>query len=499
MRSLIKSNRSFLTPILFRRSSLTWLVTAAMAAMAACASVGPDYAPPESTPPAQWNTPLENGLKQDPMDPQTLAEWWSVFNDPALFGLMRQAVSGNLDLKQAESKIREARARRRIENAALFPAVDASADYSKNRSSENAGAGLDRDLYQAGFDAAWEIDIFGGIRRSVEAADTGIAASRENLRDVLVTLTAEIAVNYIDARAYQAKLAVAQANINSQQDTYELVQARYHAGLADELALQQARYNLESTRSKVPLLEVGLAGVKNRLAVLAGDAPGSVDAIFDEPRPIPVTPAAVAVGIPAETIKRRPDIRKTERELAYQTALVGVATADLYPKLRLAGTFGLASTDSGELLSSTSRFWNYGPGVSWNIFDAGAVIGNIEVQSALQEQALIAYESATLNALEEVENALVAYAQEQIRRDRLVEAAASAQQAETVAQAQYTAGLTDFSNVLDAQRSLFSFEEQLAESEGQVTSGLVRLYKALGGGWDSGQAFESEQQKDKDE
>jgi NodT family efflux transporter outer membrane factor (OMF) lipoprotein len=328
----------------------------------------------------------------------------------------------------------------------------------------------------------------------VEAADANIEAARENLRDVLVTLTAEIAINYIDARAYQTKLAVAESNIASQEDTYDLIRARYHVGLANELALQQALYNLESTRSKMPLLRVGLAGAKNRLAVLTGKPPGSVDALFDEPLPIPNLPPTVAVGIPAETLKRRPDIRKAERELAYQTALVGVATADLYPKLKLAGTFGLESVDSSDLLTSASRFWKYGPGVSWNVWDGGALAGNIEIQSALQEQALLSYESTTLDALEEVENALVSYAQEQIRRDRLAEAVSSAQLAETVAQSQYKAGLTDFSNVLDAQRSLFSFQEQLAESDGQAASNLVRLYKALGGGWEFGSPVGAEKE-----
>ena len=477
--------RRLLFHIVSCRHMLIFMAAAAILATASCASVGPDYAPPEIDAPASWNTPLENGLSSDPMDPETLAEWWAIFDDSTLSDLMHQAVSGNFDLKQAESRIREARARRGLEKSALFPTLDASGDYTRSRTSENAGTGMDRDLYQAGFDAGWEIDIFGGVRRAVEAADASLQASRENLRNVLVSLTAEIALNYIETRTFQTQLAIAIANIDAQQETYDLINFRYQAGLSDELALQQARYNLESTRSKVPLLRKGLAGTENRLAVLIGKPPGSVDVLLYEVQPIPVTPASVAVGIPVETIQHRPDIRKAERELAYQTARVGVAMADLYPKLKLAGTFGLESMESGNLLTSDSRFWKYGPSVSWNIFDAGAIGNNIEIQSALQEQALIAYQSTTLNALEEVENALVAYAQEQIRRQRLFEAVTSAQRAESVAQEQYKSGLVDFSNVLDAQRSLFSFEEQLAESDGQTAANLVRLYKALGGGWES--------------
>jgi len=319
----------------------------------------------------------------------------------------------------------------------------------------------------------------------VEAAEGDLEATQENLRDVLVSLLAEVALNYLDVRTYQAALAVAEANLQTQSETYQLAQWRYKAGLGDELAVQQARYNLENTRSLIPPVRTSLEEAMNRIAVLLGERPGGVHDELEKQEPIPVTPLKVAVGVPADVLRRRPDIRRAERELAAQTARIGAATADLYPKFTLSGSIGLEALSLRNLSSShTWTLWG-GPGISWAIFDAGAIRKNIEVQSALQEQYLIAYEATVLSALEEVENALVAYAEQQQRRQSLSVATRAAQKAVELAQHKYEAGLTDFNNVLEAQRSLLSFQEQLAKSEGTVTSNLVRLYKAVGGGWTS--------------
>jgi multidrug efflux system outer membrane protein len=450
-----------------------------------CAAVGPDYVEPEITPPAAWHADLQDGLTPDPLDPQTLAQWWKTLEDETLSSLMERAVLGNLDLKNARARVREARALRGLRWSGFFPTVDVRGSAKKSRSSEHSNTGKVNELYAAGFDAAWELDVFGGVRRSVEAADAALSASRENLHDVLVSLLAEVALNYMEARTFQARLEVAQNNIDAQEKTYELVHSRFEAGLTDELGVQQALYNLENTRSQIPTLRTGLAAAKNRLAVLLGERPGAVHQELAVPRPIPVPPLTIAIGVPAETLRHRPDVRRFERLLAAQTARIGVATADLYPRLFLNGTIGLESTTAGNLLKSGSRTWGFGPGVSWNLFDAGAIRQNIEVQSALQEQALNQYESAILGALEEVENALVAYAEEQFRRESLNSAAEAANRAVLLAQDQYKAGLVDFNNVLDAQRSLLSFQDALTLSEGNVTSNLVRLYKALGGGWEN--------------
>ncbi len=453
--------------------------------IAGCATVGPDYVPPKTSVSKSWHTQLKGGLIAEEADPQTLAGWWKTLNDSELSSLIDRALLDNLDLKKAQARVREARARRAVAKADLFPTLDTTGSATWSRISKDKGSGKTSDLYTAGFDAGWELDIFGGVRRSVEAATAELQATEEDLRDILVTLLAEVALNYVEVRTFQNRLTVAEANLEAQSETYQLTQWRYQAGLCDELAVEQARYNLENTRSQIPSLRTGLEEAMNRIAVLLGEEPGKVHAELEKREPVPVTPLNVAVGVPADLLRRRPDVRRVERELAAQTARVGVATADLYPKFTLSGSIGL------ELLSlrnlSSSGVWNLsgGPKITWAIFRAGAIRQNIEVQSALQEQYLIAYESAVLSALEEVENSLVAYSEEQQRRQSLRKAAEAAQKAVNLAQQKFQSGLTDFSNVLEAQRSLLSFQDQLVQSEGTVTSNLVRLYKALGGGWTS--------------
>ncbi len=418
-------------------------------------------------------------------DPQTLSKWWTTLKDPVLSGLIQRAVYGNLDLKKARARIREARARRGIAKSALFPTVDASSSAVRSRSSEDRGMGQTDTLYSAGLDASWELDIFGGVRRSVETADANIEAAQEGLRDVLVSLLAEVALNYIDVRAYQARLTVAESNLGSQNETLQLTQWRYEAGLSDRLDVEQAHYNLENTQSQIPPLRTGAEQAMNRIAVLLGEEPGTVHKELETYTAIPAIPLQVAVGVPADLLRRRPDVRQTERDLAAQTAKIGVATADLYPKFTLNGSIGLEAFSLGNLFTSGSRTFSAGPSVTWRVFDAGAIRQNIEVQSALQEQYLITYEAAVLNALKEVENAVVAYGEEQNRRESLREATGAAQRAVDLAQLKYQAGLSDFLNVLIAQRSLISFQDQLVQSDGTVVSNLVRLYKALGGGWTS--------------
>lgn len=451
--------------------------------MTGCAAVGPDYVPPKADSPTDWETPLKKGLASESVDPDTLASWWSVLDDPTLTHLIKEALKGNLELKKARSRIREARARRSISRAPLFPTLYGEGSFTRYQESENSSDGTTGDFYAAGFDAGWEIDIFGGIRRSLEAADAMVEAREADLRDVWVSLAAEVAINYVETRTYQARLEVAETNLTAQRKTYELAKSRFKAGLSNELAVNQARYNLEDTRSQIPTLRTGLEEAKNRLAVLMGKEPGALHGLLGAPRSIPVNPPTVAVGVPAEALRRRPDIRSAERQLAAQTARIGEATADLYPKFRLTGSIGLESLTSGSLFEAASKTWNFGPSFSWRLFDAGAVRGNIEVQTELQEYFLFVYESTVLTALEEVENAMTAYVEEQLRRVSLVEAAQAAQQAVHLSEQQFKAGLTDFTSVLDAQRSQLSFEEQLAQSEGRVSANLITLYKALGGGW----------------
>jgi NodT family efflux transporter outer membrane factor (OMF) lipoprotein len=476
-------------------SIILTLTSFVVLALAGCAAVGPNYTRIAPKAPEKWHAKLQSGLSAGQLNSETIAHWWTTLKDSELSSLVERAAKGNLTLKDAQSRLHEARALRGISKAGLFPTLDAGASVTKSRSSENNGTGTESELYAAGFDAGWELDVFGGVRRSVEAAQANLEATQADLHNVLVSLLAEVALNYVELRTFQARLSAANANIKTQQETYDLNRSRYEAGIIDELVVQQALYNLERSRSQIPTLEIGLEAAKNRLAVLLGESPGALHQELNETKPIPVPPMTVAVGVPAETLRNRPDIRIAERNLAAQTARIGVATSDLYPKFRLVGTIGLESVSSRDFLEWASRTWSIGPGVSWNIFDAGAIRQNIKVQSARQEQALIQYESAVLNAQEEVENVLVAFAKEQRRRESLSKATEAARQADRLARDRYQAGLVDFSNVLITQLSLLSFQDELVQSDGAVATNLVRLYKAFGGGWQFYEASEDKPSK----
>jgi len=442
-------------------------------------TVGPDYTRPDFEAPAGWNAEAGEGRAHRRADPEELARWWKVFDDPGMVSLVERAVQGNLDLKEASARVREARARRARSRAGLFPTLDASGSLQRSRGS----GGTTRTLYSTDFDALWEIDIFGGVRRSIEASGADLMAAQEAMNDTLVTLAAEVALNYVEVRTFQARLEAALANLALQQETYLLEQSRVKAGLSDELSLQQAGSHLESTRSRIPSLRASVEEAKNRLAVLLGELPGAVHEELTQHRPVPAIPPETPVYTPADVLRRRPDVRRAERELAAQSARVGVAEAELYPRISLSGSIGYSASSPGDLLTAGSRTFGYGPRITLPIFRAGSIRANIEAQSALQEQALIRYESAVLAALEEVENVLTAYAQEQLRRSSLQKAAQAAREAAELAEYKYRAGVVDFSVLLDAQRSLLSAQDELAQSSGAVTSNLVRLYKALGGGW----------------
>lgn len=452
---------------------------AAVLVCGGCINVGPDYVPPPVQAPARWHAGA--GFAAD--DAHALAAWWQTLDEPLLSELIERAAKGNRELAQAEARVREARARRGISEAERFPALQSSAGATQRRGSEETGSGRSTELYSAGFDASWELDLFGGRRRALEAASANLQASVYDLRDVLVSLTAEVALNYLDTRAFQARLAVAEANLRLQGETFDIARWRSEAGLATQRDVEQAKLNLEQTRAQLPALRTGIAQAGNRIAVLLGQNPGTLDAMLAAPRAIPAAPPGVAAGVPADTLRRRPEVQRAERQLAAQTAQIGVATAALYPNFSLVGSIGLEALAAGRLLTASALTSSLGANIGWTAFDAGRIRQNIAVQTALQEQALGRYEAAVLNALQDAENALVAYAAEQQRRDALATAAAAARNASDLARHQYAAGLADFQVVLDTQRSLLALEDQLASSQGNVTSNLVRLYKALGGGW----------------
>jgi NodT family efflux transporter outer membrane factor (OMF) lipoprotein len=438
-----------------------------------CVSVGPDYEEPEQ--PA-IGTATSNSL--------STVEWWKQFNDPALDHLVTEALQNNKDLKSAFARVREARAQLGMARGRFGPEVDLNGSATRYKASENAysfAGGKPQSLYSAGFDALWEIDLFGGTRRSVEAAVADWQAQQANLGDVQISVAAETAGAYLDLLTYQRVLAVAKSSLAAQQDTLDLLTSRYAAGLSNELAVQQARYNLESTRASVPPIEASIEASRNALAVLVGQMPGRVDFATNG---IVSFVEVELNGIPADVLRRRPDVRRAERQLASATARIGQSTAELYPKFNLVGSIGLESLKASTLLEADSQRWSIAPGVSWPIFHMGAIRNNIHVQEARQEQALAAYETAVLNAVREVRNALVDYRTERERRETLARAVSAAQTSEAVANDLYKNGVTDFNNVLDAQRSLYILQRELAVSEGRIASNTIRLFKALGGGWE---------------
>ncbi|HXG50191.1 MAG TPA: efflux transporter outer membrane subunit [candidate division Zixibacteria bacterium] len=475
-----------------RRFAVAWMAGAL--ALAGCA-VGPDYRRPETPLPARWGNASEPGISMESAD---LARWWTAFKDPVLDSLVERAVRSNPDLRLAEARIREARATRAATAAGAWPGVDVSGSYTRSRSSEHGSVsrsqgnatqpsqslGVEQDLFRTGFDASWEIDFFGRVRRSVEAADALIEATVEDRRNALVTLLGEVARSYVDLRGFQQRLAVTRANFKAQQDTLELTRVRFTAGLASDLDVARAESQVNTTAAQIPVLEAAIKQAAHRLDVLLGSEPGALWSELSKEAPTPTLPPEALVGLPSELLRRRPDIRGAERRLAAATAQVGAATADLFPRFSLTGAFGLQSVSASDWWSAPSRFWSIGPTLRWPVFDAGRIRANIEVRNAQQEQALRQYEKTILTALEEVENALVSYAREQARHRSLLAAVAANRRAVEMANELYLRGLNDFLNVLDAQRSLYAAENDLAQSRAAMASNLVALYKALGGGWD---------------
>lgn len=448
-------------------------------ALGGCAAVGPDYSEPQLAVPAGWSA----GTGTDAMDAVLLARWWHGFGDPVLDRLVADALAANLDLAQARARLREARARRGVAGAALAPSVDASLSGSRSRSSGQSGSGSTRELYSAGFDASWELDVFGGVRRSVEAAQADLEASVESLSDTRVSLAAEVALNYIDLRTAEQRLAIAEESIAYRGENHQIIRWRQQAGLVSELDLAQATTDLESTRAVLPPLRTAVTEAKNRLAVLLGRNPGELESLVHADRPIPLAAAEIVAAIPADTLRQRPDVRVAERRLAAQTARLGEAEAARYPSFRLSGSLGLEALELDALADRDANTHSLFGGITAPVFNAGRIAANIEIQDALVEQARLAYRAAVLAALEEVENALTAVANTDARRAKLAEAAAAARTTLAIAEYRYASGLADFLSVLDAQRTQLSLDEQLAGSTGELARAQIRLYKALGGGW----------------
>lgn len=445
--------------------------------------VGPDYRPQQPQLPRAWAGPAVNPAEAAA---QELARWWLVFKDPTLTSLVDRAVRSNLGLKQAESRIRQARAIRRITASGLGPSLAGVGAFSRSRAS---GSGAVGNQFQAGLDASWEIDIFGGTRREVEAADADVLASIEDRHAVLVSLTAEIALAYLDLRADQQRIVIAQQNLASQRKSGEVTRKRFRGGLVSGLDVANAEAQEASTASQIPTLKTSARQAIYSLSVLLGQAPAALEPELAPVAQIPAAPPQAPTGVPADLLRRRPDIRQAEARIHAATARIGAATADLLPKFTLSGMIGYQSNRWGTLNDWPNRFWSFGPGIDWQLFDSGRLLANIELNRALQEETVIAYQQTVLTAMQEVENALVAGANEQEHRRLLADAVTANRRAVTLSTRLYAEGQTEFLNVLEAQRSQYASEEALVESHRNLSADLVAIYKALGGGWaESGNA-----------
>ena len=469
-------------------------------------AVGPDYKEPEiqaagvPLPDAGYPTTnkTETGefkaatTNEDPrveITAESIQSWWTQFNDDVLTNLVANAVSNNLSYLMAQERLVQARWTLVGSAAAFLPSVTMDGTYTRSgahgftSSRGGSGTAYHGDHWNSGFDASWEIDIFGGTRRAYESAEARLDATAYTLADAWVSLTAEIASTYVQLRTVQERLTVARTNLKLQSETYEILKSRLDSGIGDELAVQQAKYNVEQTRASIPNLLASEEQYKNAIAILAGTMPG---VLHDMLRPLPardwlIVPQRIA-DIPLDVMRRRPDVRAAERELAAQVAAVGVAESQLFPKFYINGSIGLDSIDSNKFFRRDAFMGSIGPAFRWPLFQGGNLIAAMKAAESKMSEAALKYELAVQTAYGEARNAYSAYTQEYHRYQSLQGAVKAAKDAVDISQNLYTNGLKDFNNVLDAQRSLLTLEEALTISRGKITTDLIALYKALGGG-----------------
>ncbi|HMN46453.1 MAG TPA: efflux transporter outer membrane subunit [Povalibacter sp.] len=476
-----------------------FLLAASSLCIAACA-VGPSFEPPQAQLPEQW---------QGAADVQSVdAEWWKQFGDPTLDALIGRARAGNLDLKIAGLRVAQSRVQRAIATGERWPGVSANAGYQRRRESEfgvttrmidilaPAGAARDQiiealaepyDVYQAGFDAAWELDLWGRVRRAVESADANVAAGQEAFHDVELTLVAEVARTYLELRGVRDQLRIARDDVASGTDELELTGYRVKGGLVSNLDLSTQQAQVATVRSQIPPLEHQEAALQNALALLVGADPASLNAELASTPATNALPQVAPGGIPSELARRRPDIRRAEAQLHAATADIGVAVADLYPRLSITGSFSQQSLDASDFGDWGARQWVIGPSLTLPIFQGGRLRSVVELRELQQQEAAVNYQRTVLGAWHEIENALAAYAAEQRRHQELAQVVAASRDAYEIAHVRYEHGLVNYLVDLDAHRSLLQAERAFSESRTQIGVRLVALYKALGGGWSEGQ------------
>jgi NodT family efflux transporter outer membrane factor (OMF) lipoprotein len=427
--------------------------------------------------------------------PADTARWWKAFGDPELDSLVGRAVQSNPDLAAAEARLRQARAIRALSAASFRPTLDADGSYAKEKISQNQplfgslplpkNFPFEYSVYQAGFDASWEIDVFGGQRRALEAAAAEWGGAVEARNDVLVSLVAEVARTYVELRGAQRRLAIARENAGLEEQELALTRARRESGIATDLEVDRTAAVLAGLRAGIPPLESSVRQAMYGLAALLGGRPADLVAELTPPAPVPAAPPEVPVGLPSDLLRRRPDVRGAERELAAATARIGAAKSDWFPKFSLNGDAGMESVTLRKWFEPASLFWSLGPTLQWRALDFGRVRAEVAGQTAAQEAALAAYEKSVVAALQETESALVAYAQERNRRAALAAQQAADERAFALARDLQAGGEANFLAVLDADRALAQARDELAASDEAVSLDLVVLYKALGGGWET--------------
>ena len=480
--------------------------------LSAC-NVGPNFLSPTPRAPEGWSRAAldapayaRNRAEARAID----AAWWESFHDPTLTWLVTSAEAGNPDIEEATSRIAETREQRRVAYAGFWPTLDASASDTRLRISENSpfasiaggrasvggqpnasqgiaiptGPKPGLTIYQAGFDAAWELDLFGRTRRGVEAAEADIRSAERLLDNARLSLRAEAARAYLELRGLQARQGIARQSLRLQRDNAALTRSRAASGFATEVDVANANALVASTEATLPQLDAQVTQATNRLSRLLGQEPGTLADRLASPAPQPPAPPSVAIGLPVETIRRRPDVAAAEAALAAQTARIGVATAQLYPSLRINGSIGLQSGNTVNLFDTASRFFSIGPALIVPIFEGGRLRAQIRLEETRQRTAAVVWRRTVLDALHEVENALAAYYGDQGRRDALRRQSVAARQAASLARTRFTAGLGTFLEVLDAERTRLGAELAVAESAAAVSTDLVAVYKALGGGWE---------------
>lgn len=467
-----------------RRSARSPLIFVAITALLGGCAVGPDYSAPSVFLRSSWASADKS---QSPAVPD-LNRWWTRLNDPLLNDLIEEAVVGNLDVATAKARIREARATHDQSVGALFPTIRSADSATRQRVVSSLPSAVtppqEMNLYQAGFDANWEIDIVGKHQRGVEAAGRAGEAAEDHLDATLLTLIGDIASNYVAIRGFQARIALAQRTATAQRETARLTRERLDAGATSAVDLLNASGLASTTEAAIPSLQVSYAQTLNRLAVLLGRPPGELTPRMKRVAPIPKPRLPLPIGIPADVLVSRPDVRNAERLLAAATARIGAAEAARYPTVSLTGNISTTALNIGDVGKNSTIGWAFGPTLNVPIFNAGRLKAAVEIAQAQRDQTFVAYQGAVLKALEEVENALVSLSQERVRASRLASSVSSYREAASLSRSMYRGGSANFLSVLDAERSLYTAEDALVQSRILMVTSYIALNKALGGGWD---------------